>query len=107
MITKMLAHFAPRVTLVSNFALGVYIALFAAVSFTFGVTFGLKDNVAIVYSNYRGIVNSATLVTSEVVRGLTEFSLMKASVVEGSSTSIPTLLRKIQEVNYLEGKGYK
>ncbi len=103
----MLAHFAPRVTLVSNFALGAYIALFAAVSFTFGVTFGLKDNVAIVYSNYRGIVNSATIVTSEVLQGLTEYSRLKASVIETSSTSTPTLLKRIQEVNYLEGKGYK
>ena len=101
----LLRRYAPAVALVSNFGIGMYLALFAAVSFTFGMTFGLKDNTAIIYANYRLLINSSTLITSEVITQFSQSVGLKSSVGE-FATSQSGGLERIRSVDYLEGNSY-
>lgn len=79
--------------------------LVATISLSFGLSFGLKDNMSIVYNNYRSVINASTLVTSESLKIL-NINLFKASGWESQSPAIPEEA-VFSRMNYLEGVDYQ
>lgn len=71
----------PEIALTANFQLATFILIFATVSLSFGLTFGLKDNMRIVYQNFRSAINASTLIASETVSIFAQDAL-KASAIE-------------------------
>ena len=80
-MNTLITRFAPRFGLVSNFQLTPYFALFGAISLSFALSFGMRDNMSIVYSNYKTAINAVTLITSETLSNIT-ISGIKASLFE-------------------------
>ena len=80
-VNALISRYAPRFGLVSNFQLTPYLAFFGAISLSFALSFGMRDNMSIVYSNYRTAINAVTLITSETLSNIT-VSGIKASLFE-------------------------
>jgi hypothetical protein len=97
----------PELALSSNFQFGSFLTLFALVTLTFGVTFGLKDNMHIVYENYRTVINASTIVTSETLKVL-NLNLFKASGLESEpGTPLDINSEVFSRVNYIDGIDYQ
>lgn len=79
--------------------------LVATISLSFALSFGLKDNMNIVYHNYRSVINASTLVTSESLKIL-NINLFKASGWESQAPTIPED-DVFSRMNYLEGVDYQ
>jgi len=79
--------------------------LFAAISLSFSLSFGLKDNMSIVYNNYRSLINASTLVTSESLKIL-NLNLLKSS---GFESGAPVVEEEsvFSRINYIEGIDYQ
>jgi hypothetical protein len=105
-LSKAISRIAPRLALVSNFQLTPYFALFGAISLSFALTFGMRDNVAIIYSNYKTTINAMTLITSETLSHI-NLSGIKASLFESSGTSVNLPVNKLKQVDYLQGTEYR
>jgi hypothetical protein len=91
---------------VSNFQLTPYFALFGALSLSFALSFGMRDNIHIVYSNYRTAINAVTLITSETLSNMS-FSGIKASLMEANSPNETKSPSKLEQVDYLKGNSYR
>lgn len=97
----------PELVLTSNFQFGSFLLIFAVLSLSFGATFGLRDNMSIVYDNYRSVINASTLVTSETVKML-NFQLIKASGLEGNVDHQSNRDSDIfSRMNYIDGTDYQ
>jgi hypothetical protein len=95
----------PEITLNTNLQLTGFFTVFAVISAVFGLTFARADNVAIVYSNFRPIINAVSMVASESSRLVIEHAAVKTSVMESgegeSGKDFP-----LSEIDYVNGTGY-
>jgi hypothetical protein len=105
-VNTLISRYAPRFGLVSNFQLTPYFVLFGAISLSFALTFGMRDNMSIVYSNYKTAINAVTLITSETLSQV-NFSGIKASIFEANSIPEKSSPSRLEQVDYLKGNSYR
>lgn len=56
---------SPEMALNANFQITGFLTVFAVISTTFALTFARGDNVSIVYSNFRSVINAVSMIASE------------------------------------------
>lgn len=107
MVRRIIKASFPELALTSNFQFGSFLSIFAIISLVFAATFGLKDNMHIIYNNYRSMINASTLVTTETIKVL-NLNLFKAS---GFETEPGSPLDQESEIfsrmNYIDGIDYQ
>lgn len=91
----------------SNFQITGFLTVFAVVSATFALTFARADNVSIVYSNFRSVINAVSMVASESSALIAEDFSMKASVIESGEGEEANERSALEKIDYVNGETYE